>query len=274
MIARRAYDEHGAAMTSVYDNERLAASYAFDRPPVHQRILKSARLQGPVGRALDIGCGAGVSTAALVPSAGQVIGLEPVSAMLAHRRSVAPSARFAVGTAEALPFASASFDLVAAAGSLDYADLPSALAEVARVLTPDGTFLLYDYSKGRCSPTADALATWFTSFEQRFPSPAGRRPLAVPELPLAGAGLRLLDHVDVEVSVPMTFDGYLRYVLGEVNVANAIARGADSAEEAGDWCRRTLAEVFPAGELTVVFRGYLATLARADPCDVSEGVWG
>ncbi|GAA1626119.1 hypothetical protein GCM10009733_023510 [Nonomuraea maheshkhaliensis] len=248
-------------MTSVYDSERLAASYAFDRPAVHRQILTSVRAKGPFRRALDIGCGAGVSTAALVPSAEQVIGLEPVQAMLAHRRSVAPSARFAVGTAEALPFATASFDLVAAAGSLNYADLPPALAEVARVLTPDGIFLLYDYAKGRHSLTGDALAAWFTSFEQRFPSPSGWWPLAVPELPLSGTGLRLLDCVDVEVAVPMTFDAYLRYVLGEVGVASAIARGEDSAEQAREWCRRTLAEVFLTEEMTVLFRGYLATLA-------------
>ncbi|MEO3868776.1 methyltransferase domain-containing protein [Nonomuraea sp. B12E4] len=247
-------------MTSVYDSERLAASYAFDRPPVHQQILKSVRLKRPVGRALDVGCGAGVSTAALAPLTEQVIGLEPVPAMLVHRRSVAPSARFVVGTAEGLPFPGASFDLVAAAGSLNYTDLASALAEVARVLTPDGVFLLYDFSQ-RHSLTGDALATWFEAFQQRFPSSSGWRPLVVPELCLAGTGLRLLDCTDVEIPVPMTFDDYLRYVLGEVRVDSAIARGDDSAEQARDWCRRTLAEVFRSGEMTVVFRGYLATLA-------------
>ncbi|MFI9846840.1 class I SAM-dependent methyltransferase [Nonomuraea sp. NPDC051941] len=248
---------------SAYDSERLAASYAFDRPPVHQQILKSARLKRPVGRALDIGCGAGVSTAALAPLAEYVIGLEPVPAMLVHRRSVAPSARFVIGAAEGLPFAPASFDLVAAAGSLNYTDLSSALAEVARVLTPEGTFLLYDFSQGRYSRTGDALATWFKSFQQRFPSVSGWRPLVVQELRLAGTGLRLLDYADIEIPIQMSLDDYLRYVLGEVNVDSAIARGDDSAEQARDWCHRTLVEVFRSGEMTVVFRGYLATLAPA-----------
>ncbi|MEV4562240.1 methyltransferase domain-containing protein [Nonomuraea sp. NPDC049419] len=252
-------------MTSIYDSERLAASYAFDRPPVHQQILKSVLLERPAGRALDIGCGAGVSTAALAPLAEYVIGLEPVPAMLMHRRSVAPSARFVIGTAEGLPFAAASFDLVAAAGSLNYTDqLSSALAEVARVLTPDGIFLLYDFSQGRYSLTGDALATWFKSFQQRFPSSSGWRPLVVQELRLEGTGLRLLDYTDVEIPIPMTLDDYLRYVLGEANVDSAIRRGDDSAEHARDWCHRTLAEVFRSGEMTVVFRGYLATLARTN----------
>ena len=163
-------------MASAYDSERLAAGYAFDRPPIHEHILRSARLYRPADQALDVGCGAGLSTAALALLARRVIGLEPIPAMLAHRRTVAPHARFVIGQAERLPFAAASFDLVAAAGSLNYTDLPSALAEIARVLTPDGTFVLYDFSVGRRSASGDELAGWFASFEQRFPWPPGWQP--------------------------------------------------------------------------------------------------
>jgi hypothetical protein len=50
-------------------------------------------------------------------------------------------------------------------------------------------------------------------------------------------------------------------MLSEVNVHNAIARGAYSPEEARDWCRETLQAVFADGEETVVIPGYIATLA-------------
>jgi SAM-dependent methyltransferase len=250
-------------MTSVYDSERLAAAYAFDRPSVHGQMLRSARLSRQADRALDVGCGAGLSTAALMPLARQVIGLEPVAAMLVHRRVVAPHARFVMGQAERLPFAARSFDLVAAAGSLNYADLPSAFAEIARVLTRDGSFLLYDFSTGGRSVSGDDLAVWFASFEQRFPWPPGWQPFDVRELPLAGYGLRLLDYADVETRLPMTFDAYLRYMLSETNAEDAIASGACSADEARDWCRETLKPVFADGEVTVVIPGYVATLVLA-----------
>jgi SAM-dependent methyltransferase len=249
-------------VTSVYDSERLAASYAFDRPPIHQQILRSARLPRRADQALDIGCGAGLSTAALAPLARHVTGLEPVPAMLAHRRTVAPNASFVIGQAERLPFAAGSFDLVTAAGSLNYADLPSALAEIARVLTSDGTFLLYDFSVGRRSVSGEELADWFAAFERRFPSPPGWQPLDVRELPLVAYGLRLLDYTDVETRLPMAFDAYVRYMLSEVNVDDAIARGACRPEEARDWCRTTLQAVFANGEVTVVVPGYVATLGR------------
>jgi SAM-dependent methyltransferase len=251
-------------MTSVYDSKRLAAAYAFDRPPIHEQILRSVHLDRRPGQALDVGCGAGLSTAALAPLAQHVIGLEPIPTMLAHRQKVAPHAGFVTGTAEKLPFAAGSFDLVTAAGSLNYTDLPAALGEIARVLTRKGTLLLYDFSVGRHSLTGDALAAWFAAFEQRFPRPPGWQPLDAHELPIAAYGLRLLDYIDVETQLSMTFDAYLRYMLSEVNVDSAIARGACSAEEARDWCRETLEAVFADGEVTVVIPGYAATFAFAD----------
>jgi SAM-dependent methyltransferase len=262
---RRVAADRGGAMTGVYDSERLAAAYAFDRPPVHEQMLRSARLDGHAERALDVGCGAGLSTAALAPLARRVTGLEPVPAMLAHRRAVAPHAGFVIGQAERLPFAAGSFDLVTAAGSLNYADLPSALAEIARVLTPDGTFLLYDFSAGRRSASGDDLADWFALFEQRFPWPPGWQPLDVRELPLAGYGLRLAYFTDVETRLPMAFDAYLRYMLSEVNVDDAIACGSCTAEEASDWCQDTLEAVFADGDVTVVIPGYVATLRAVPP---------
>jgi hypothetical protein len=150
--------------------------------------------------------------------------------------------------------------LVAAAGSLNYTDLPSAFTEIARVLTRNGTFLLYDFSPGRRSVSGDELATWFDSFEQRFPWPPGWEPFDVRELPLNAYGLRLVDYTDVEVRLSMTFDAYLRYMLGETNVDDSIARGACSAEQARDWCQETLEAVFADGDVTVVIPGYIATL--------------
>lgn len=250
-------------MTSVYDSERLAAAYAADRPPVHAHILRSAGPGQRAARALDVGCGAGLSTAALLPLARQVIGVEPVAAMLAHRRAVAPGAGFVVGQTERLPFAGASFDLVAAAGSLNYTDLPTALAEVARVLTADGTFLLYDFSTGARSVSGEELAQWFTAFVRRFPWPPGWEPFDVRELPLGAYGLRLVDYADVETRLPMTFDAYLRYMLSETNVEHAIASGACGADEARAWCQDTLAPVFAGGGVTVIIPGHIATLAPA-----------
>lgn len=250
-------------MNGVYDSAELARGYAFDRPAVHPRLLAAAGLRGVARRALDVGCGAGLSTAALRPLATHVVGVEPAAAMLTHSGTVAPDAAFAVARAEALPFRDGSFDLITAAGALNYTDLARSLAELRRVLVPGGRLVVYDFSEARHAAEGPELGAWFARFERRFPWPPGWRPLDPHTLPAVEPGLWLLECRQETVALPMTGEAYRRYALSEVNVDRAVRAGVCTRQEAGAWCERTLAAVFGTAELTVRFPGYVAAFAPA-----------
>ena len=53
----------------LFDDAAMAAGYATDRPPVHPHLVDRLRASwnpaAPVRVAVDVGCGAGASTAAL-----------------------------------------------------------------------------------------------------------------------------------------------------------------------------------------------------------------
>jgi SAM-dependent methyltransferase len=244
----------------MYDSPRLAAGYAYGRPPVHRSIIQKIEtylgITARIGRALDVGCGAGLSTAALEPLAETVVGLEPVAAMLAHRRVVAPHALFLVGQGESLPFPGRTFDLVTAAGSINYTDRSLFLPEAARVLAPGGVLAIYDFSAGRRLRDCDVLDEWYDTFERRYPSPAGYH-LDPRELAYAASGLRLEAYEEMEVAVGMTFSSYLQYAMTETNVELAILRGTPEVE-IGGWCRRTLEAIFGDTPREVLFDAYVA----------------
>jgi len=156
---------------NIYDSPRLAAGYAYGRPPVHRHIIHSVReflhIAGKLQGALDVGCGAGLSTTALKRLSETVVGLEPVRTMLTHCRSAAPNALFLVGRAETLPFEAEVFDLITAAGSLNYVDLDLFFPDAARVLTPSGILIIYDFSGARRMTGDQRLHEWFAMFESR-----------------------------------------------------------------------------------------------------------
>jgi hypothetical protein len=62
------------------------------------------------------------------------------------------------------------------------------------------------------------------------------------------------------ITVPMTLDAYLAYVMTETNVAQARAGGV-SARAAREWCRSRLAPDFT-GDRPVTFRCSLLVLRR------------
>ena len=252
---------------NVYESPRMAAGYAFNRPPVHSLIIRRVRetlgLAAPVARALDIGCGAGLSTAALEPLARSVVGLEPARAMLTHCRAVAPLAAFVAARAERLPFTSGAFDIVTAAGSLNYVELGMFLPEVARVLMDGGVMVVYDFSAGRRLRDDDRLDAWFGEFERRFP-PGPGYDMDARTLPYGGAGLGLTSYAEFDVAVPMTRQAYVAYVMSETGVELAIARGISEAATR-EWCESSLAGLLGDTPRDVLFDAYLACVRRRSP---------
>lgn len=188
-------------------------------------------------------------------------GIDPFRGMLERARSRLPTSTFIQGIAEALPVQSASFELVTAAGSLNYTDTHAALAETSRVLAPDGYLAAYDFCTGRVLSTESREASCFQSFERTFPWPP-EYPLDLEALPYREHGLTLvlLEHFLVELQ--MTANGYIRYIMSETNVEAAISNGTSEAA-ARDECWRTFGPLFARGPRTVGFRAVLA-LARKE----------
>ncbi len=250
-------------MANPFDTVEMAVGYANARPPVHPRVMDLVRPHLPAARrALDVGCGSGLSTRALLAMADEVAGIDPAEAMVKCGGVVAPGARFLAAAAERLPFAAGSFDLLAAAGSLNYVRLDEFFPEAARVLAPGGNLVVYDFSFGRSFTGGGELDRWFERFLDRYPVPAGEaRRLDPGILAALPTGFRTGAHREFEIPISMTGAFYLEYVLTGSNVAASLRRGV-SAAEIRAWCAGSLADVWGGEVRDVQFRGYFICMMR------------
>ena len=98
---------------------------------------------------LDVGCGTGdLSIELFEKTAAQVTGIDFCRPMLELAQAKAPHLRFVEGDALRLPFSDATFDCVTVAFALrNLASVKQGLAELNRVLRPDGTVAVLEFSQ-------------------------------------------------------------------------------------------------------------------------------
>jgi SAM-dependent methyltransferase len=110
--------------------------------PLFGATLDAARVTADT-RLLDAGCGAGLLALLASFRGAQVTAVDASPGLLAIARQRLPAADVREGDLEALPFADASFDAVAAVNSVFYAaDMGAAMRELVRVARRGGRVVI------------------------------------------------------------------------------------------------------------------------------------
>jgi ubiquinone/menaquinone biosynthesis C-methylase UbiE len=136
LSTRHFFDRQAASWSSEY----RSGGHMADRT---MRFLDAvSRHCREPGRVLDFGCGSGEIAASLADAGWQVAACDLSATMIETARDKWPGRAIewvALSPAATLPFPDAGFDLVVCSSVLEYVDdLPGRLAEMARVLRPDG----------------------------------------------------------------------------------------------------------------------------------------
>lgn len=210
--------------------ERFIGRWSRVLAPSFVRWL-AAPLQG---QWLDVGCGTGSLTEAIVAEAfpKSVVGIDPSSAFIAHATTVQrdPRVSFRVGNAMGLEFASASFDAAGSLLVLNFVPDPNvAAAEMRRVVKTGGRVgaCVWDYAG-----EMRMLKTFWDAAGELDPVVAqldeGHRfPIARPDALRAcflGTGFQQVEVLGLSVDMAFTdFEDYWQPFLGGQGPAGAYA---------------------------------------------------
>jgi SAM-dependent methyltransferase len=144
--AAEMWEQSADAWVAVQDAGEPTRTMLFD--PV------MLRLAGDVAgtRVLDLGCGEGRFCRMLGERGAQVVGLDPIAGMIERAKKRDRGGAYVRATADGLPFADASFELVVSYITLvDILLFREAIAECARVLRPGGRMLVANLGFTSCA---------------------------------------------------------------------------------------------------------------------------
>ena len=222
----------------------VGALYHRGRPYHHPRSL--ARIQAivgdaPIGRALDLACGTGMSTVALAGLAGFVVGIDASPEMLGAARR-ASNCTYLLTHAERLPLPDESFDAATCCSGVHWFDQERFFAELRRVLRPGAWVGLYDhYFMGEMIDVPE-FGEWSRVALERYPLPA-RNPQVGDPRSIAPAGFEAVDDEFFVDDIQLTQEEFADYQLTISTFVAAAERGTPRAE-LRDWILASTAPLF------------------------------
>jgi SAM-dependent methyltransferase len=133
-----------------------------DYPPAALAWLRDRLGLGPGRTVVDLAAGTGKLTRLLLPTGARVIAVEPVTEMRAALARAVPAAEILDGTAETMPLSDGAADAVTVAQAFHWFSTAQALAEIHRVLGPDGSLALVWNRRDLDDPLQRALDRMIT----------------------------------------------------------------------------------------------------------------
>lgn len=125
-------------------NDEIAKHYAAYRPPLHELILGEVLSGRRFESGLDIGCGTGRSSLALLQYCSGVTGLDNSEQML-RKAATDPGITYHLIENPTWPVEGNAFDVVTFAGVLPYLDEDQTIAELSRVCRSQAAIIPYDF---------------------------------------------------------------------------------------------------------------------------------
>lgn len=221
-----------------------AKRYATSRPYFHPVVMEQLQAQGiHAHRALDVGCGTGLSSRALSKIADHIIGFDLAEAMVTFAQQEAQNEDYLTASGEEFPFPATYFDLVTVSSVFHWLDRKKFMAQTHRVLKPGGHLVVYDnYFQSQMQEDAHFQDRFKSAYFTRYPSPR-RAPVEFS----SEDGFEVIHHEIYTNDVEFTQDALTFYLMTQSNVIAQLENGRESFDSAYAWIHTLVAPYFPEG---------------------------
>ena len=246
-----------------FDFQRVAQGYK-KRPFLHKQVMErfQKEVTGQIfSHGLDVGCGAGLSSKALKLICRHVTGADISPEMIRVAKEVCGDSQgydFVVSRAEEIPVAGKKYDMVTAAGVIQWVERRAFLQNLQNMMKEQGYVLIYDFcisDRMKGAGNAAYAAWWNESYLREFPKPYRNEEIWTKE-DVEPYGFSMLRQVQYEMEYEFDRDSFIEFMMIQSNVNAKIEKGIRDTGEVREWFVQSLEPVFGGAKKTFIFTGY------------------
>lgn len=245
----------GHYLTMNYFSPKAAAErYSKGRPDFHSNTIRHIKdylnLDGKLNNVLDIACGTGLSTKALLEIATNIYGTDISSEMLKLALQ-SDKIKYSVAPAGQQPFADNFFDLITVSSGVHWFDIDKFLVEANRLLKSKSWLVLYENYFISEMVGNDYFTDWFPNvYLIKFPSPPRNNAYAWTNENLNPKNLNFITEERFKNSITLTKKQLALYFTTQSNIIAAVEKNQATYEQVEKWLDQELALFFETDDTT------------------------
>ncbi|MCM1388277.1 MAG: methyltransferase domain-containing protein [Bacillus sp. (in: Bacteria)] len=243
-----------------FDSRRIAEGYR-ERPWLHkqvmERIKKDCGITNSFKNGLDVGCGAGLSTKGLKLICEKVTGTDispemiNICKQLYHDKAYC----FYVAKAEETILPEEKYDIMTAAGVINWVDREKFLHNAGQVIKENGLMVIYDFWITDGMRGNEEYTEWYQKqYLPKFPKPPRKEDIWKQED--LSHGFVMEKQISYEMEYDFALDDFIAFMMIQSNVNVKIENGELTEEDVRLWMKRTLRDIFAGRRQTLIFFGY------------------
>ncbi len=248
-------------MKNHFAYKTTAERYKKGRPYFHKTSIGKVkdRLQlnnQKLDKILDIACGTGLSTQALIGLGNEIYGTDISEEMLVHARTI-EGIQFLKSPGESQPFDDDEFEMITVSSGVHWFDIPLFLKECYRLLKDQQWLIIYDnffLGKMKDEPL---FSNWLPSrYLKKYPSPPRNNQFDWSNENLAKYGFEFIEEERYENEVLFSQEDLKLYFTTQSNISHQINNNQISYKEIEAWLDNELAPFFEEKEkIKILFYG-------------------
>jgi ubiquinone/menaquinone biosynthesis C-methylase UbiE len=253
-----------------FDPKTAVERYAKGRPDFHSNTIKHIRdyikIDNKLSRALDIACGTGLSTKALLDIATNVYGTD-ISQEMLNLALQPDKINYSIAPAEHQPFIDNCFDLITVSSGVHWFDIDRFLTEANRVLKSKSWLVLYENYFISEMAENDDFTNWFPNvYLKKYPSPPRNNGYAWTNENLYPKNFNFIAEKRFKNSVTLNKKQLAFYFTTQSNIISAVEKNETTYEQVENWLDKELASFFGNDDTlrTINYGNWIKFIQRAN----------